>query len=120
VLKVTHKGEKADITVPPEVPVVAFVPGDMSLVKLGAPIFIFGCRSPNDSVAATRAALKKDGGQADNVTGTARVPAWGLRHCCPDVLHRRRSAGRSPQRLCVWYGILHNRAIHWICGPARA
>jgi hypothetical protein len=60
VLKVTHKGGEADITVPPEVPVVAFVHRDMSLVKLGAPIFIFGCRSPNGPVVATRAALKKD------------------------------------------------------------
>ena len=36
VLRVTYKGQEAEITVPPDVPVVAFVPGDMSLVKPGA------------------------------------------------------------------------------------
>ena len=40
---------------------VAVVPGDMSLVKLGAASFIFGRRSPDGSVSATRATLEKDG-----------------------------------------------------------
>jgi hypothetical protein len=61
VLRVTYKGQVADITVPPDVPVVAFVPGDMSLVKPGAAIFIFGQRKPDGSVSATRATLEKDG-----------------------------------------------------------
>jgi hypothetical protein len=61
VLRVTYKGQEADITVPPDVPVVAFVPGDMSLVKPGAAIFIFGQRKPDGSVSATRATLEKDG-----------------------------------------------------------
>jgi hypothetical protein len=61
VLRVTYKGQEAEITVPPDVPVVAFVPGDMSLVKPGAAIFIFGQRKPGGSVSATRATLEKDG-----------------------------------------------------------
>lgn len=61
VLKVTYKGQEADITVPPDVPVVAFVPGDMSLVKPGAAIFIFGRRHADGSISATRATLEKDG-----------------------------------------------------------
>ena len=61
VLRVTYKGQEADITVPPDVPVVAFVPGDMSLVKPGAAIFIFGQRQPDGSLSATRATLEKDG-----------------------------------------------------------
>ena len=61
VLRVTYKGQEADITVPPDVPVVAFVPGDMSLIKQGAAIFIFGHRKPDGSVSATRATLEKDG-----------------------------------------------------------
>ena len=40
---------------------LAFVSGDMSLVKLGAAIVIFGRRSPDGSVSATRATLEKDG-----------------------------------------------------------
>jgi hypothetical protein len=61
VLRVTYKGQEAEITVPPDVPVVAFVPGDLSLVKPGAAIFIFGQRKPDGSVSATRATLEKDG-----------------------------------------------------------
>ena len=61
VLRVTYKGQEADITVPADIPVVAFVPGEMSLVRLGAAIFIFGQRKPDGSVSATRATLEKDG-----------------------------------------------------------
>jgi hypothetical protein len=61
VLKVTYKGQEAEITVPPDVPVVAFVPGDMSLVKPGAAIFLSGLRRPDGSVSATRATLERDG-----------------------------------------------------------
>jgi hypothetical protein len=61
VLRVTYKGQEAEITVPPDVPVVAFVPGDRSLVKPGVAVFIFGQRKPDGSVSATRATLEKDG-----------------------------------------------------------
>ncbi len=61
VLRVTYKGQEADITVPPDVPVVAFVPGDVTLVKPGAAIFIFGQRQPDGSVSAARITLEKDG-----------------------------------------------------------
>jgi hypothetical protein len=61
VLRVTYKGQEAEITVPPDAPVVAFVPGDMSLVKPGAAIFIFGQQKPDGSVLATRVTLEKDG-----------------------------------------------------------
>jgi hypothetical protein len=61
VLRVTYKGQEAEITVPPDVPVVAFVPGDTSLVKPGAAVFIFGQRKPDGSVSATRIILEKDG-----------------------------------------------------------
>jgi Domain of unknown function (DUF5666) len=61
VLRVTYKGQESEITVPPDVPVVAFVPGDPSLVKPGAAVFIFGQRKPDGSVSATRVTLEKDG-----------------------------------------------------------
>ncbi len=61
VLRVTYKGQEAEITVPSDVPVVAFVPGDTSLVKPGAAVFIFGQRKPDGSVSATRISLEKDG-----------------------------------------------------------
>jgi hypothetical protein len=61
VLWVTYKGQEAEITVPPDVPVVAFVPGDTSLVKPGAAVFIFGQRKPDGSVSASRITVEKDG-----------------------------------------------------------
>jgi hypothetical protein len=61
VLRVTYKGQEAEITVPPDVPVVAFVPGDTSLVKPGAAVFIFGQRKTDGSVSAARITLEKDG-----------------------------------------------------------
>jgi len=60
-LRVTYKGQEAEIIVPPDVPVVAFVPADMSLVKPGAAIIISGVRKPDGTVLATRATLEKDG-----------------------------------------------------------
>jgi hypothetical protein len=60
-LRVTYKGQQAEIIVPPDVPVVAFVPGDTGLVKPGAAVFIFGQKKPDGSVSATRATLEKDG-----------------------------------------------------------
>ncbi|WP_262297102.1 hypothetical protein [Microvirga sesbaniae] len=61
VLRVTYKGQEAEITVPPDAPVVAFVPGDPSLVKPGAAVFIFGQRKPDGSVSASRVTLEKNG-----------------------------------------------------------
>jgi len=60
-LRVTYKGQEAEIIVPPDVPVVAFVPADMNLVKPGAAIIVSGVRKPDGSVVATRATLEKDG-----------------------------------------------------------
>lgn len=50
VLKVTYKGQEAEITVAPHMPVVAFVPGDMSLVRPGAAIYLVGRLAPDGSV----------------------------------------------------------------------
>jgi len=61
VLRVTYKSQEAEIIVPPDVPVVAFVPGETSLVKPGGAVFNFGQRKPDGSVSATRITLEKDG-----------------------------------------------------------
>jgi hypothetical protein len=60
-LKVTYKGQQADITVPPDIPVVAFAPGNISLVKPGAAVVIFGQKQADGSVTASRAILETDG-----------------------------------------------------------
>jgi hypothetical protein len=61
VLKVNYKGTEEEITVPSDVPVVAAVPADTSLVKPGAAIFVAGVRRPDGTVVATRATVEKDG-----------------------------------------------------------
>jgi hypothetical protein len=41
-LTVTYNGGQQNIVVPPTAPIVAFVPGAASIVKLGAPVFVNG------------------------------------------------------------------------------
>jgi hypothetical protein len=60
-LRVSYKGTEADVVVPTDVPVVAFVPGDLSLVKAGSAIVVAASRAPDGTLNATRATLEKDG-----------------------------------------------------------
>ena len=60
-LRVTYKGSMANILVPTEAPVVAFVPGDPSLLRPGAAIMIFATRRSDGTVTATGATVEKDG-----------------------------------------------------------
>jgi hypothetical protein len=46
VLKVTYRGGEAKVIVPPDIPVLTYVPGDESLLKPGAPIFTVALKSP--------------------------------------------------------------------------
>jgi hypothetical protein len=61
VIKVTYKGAESDITVPPDVPIVTYVPGDPSLLKPGAAIFTVALMKPDGSLAASRVTAEKDG-----------------------------------------------------------
>jgi hypothetical protein len=61
VLKVTYGGTEAEIVVGPDVPVVAAVPADASLLRPGAAIFVAGMRRPDGTVVGTRATVEKDG-----------------------------------------------------------
>jgi hypothetical protein len=61
ILKVTYGGSEAEIVVGPEVPVVAAVPGDSSLLRPGAAIFVAGVRRSDGTVVGTRATVEKDG-----------------------------------------------------------
>jgi hypothetical protein len=60
-LRVTYKGGEASIFVPPDAPVVAFVPADRSLLRSGAAIVASALRQSNGQVVITRATLEKDG-----------------------------------------------------------
>jgi len=60
-LTVSYKGGTSKITVPPNVPVVMFSPGDKSMVVPGAKVFIPGRRDADGSVSADRIVVGKNG-----------------------------------------------------------
>jgi hypothetical protein len=61
VLKVTYKGTEAEVTVGPDVPVAGYVPGDASLLKPGAAVFIAALKKDDGSLTAARVTAEKDG-----------------------------------------------------------
>ncbi len=61
VLKLKYKGGENEIEVAPETPVVSFQPGDASLLKPGAAVFVRAPRQPDGSITAQRAIVEKDG-----------------------------------------------------------
>jgi hypothetical protein len=60
-LKVTYKGGESEIIVAPNTPVVTFAPGDASLLKSGAAVFIGALKKPDGSLSAARVNAEKDG-----------------------------------------------------------
>ena len=60
-LKVTYKGGESEIIVAPSTPVVTFAPGDASLLKPGAAVFIGAITKPDGSLSAARVNAEKDG-----------------------------------------------------------
>ena len=60
-LKVTYKGGESEIIVAPNTPVVTFAPGDASLLKPGAAVFIGALKKPDGSLSASRVTAEKDG-----------------------------------------------------------
>jgi hypothetical protein len=61
VFTVTYKGSKDDVVVGPEVPVVTYGPGDKSLLKPGATVFIAAQKQPDGSMVTSRITAEKDG-----------------------------------------------------------
>ena len=60
-LKVTYKGGESEIVVAPNTPIVAFAPGDASLLKPGAAIITAASKQPDGSLTASRVTAEKDG-----------------------------------------------------------
>ena len=60
-LKVSYKGGESEVIVPPDVPVVTFGPGDTSLLKPGAAVFVGAQKAPDGSLTAARVTAEKDG-----------------------------------------------------------
>jgi hypothetical protein len=63
VVKVTYKGGgEAEVTVPPGIPIVGYVPADIGLLKPGATIFMVAQKKKDDgSLSAARVTAEKDG-----------------------------------------------------------
>jgi hypothetical protein len=60
-VKVTYQGGTAEIVVGPEVPIVTYGPGDISLLKPGAAVSIQAVKKPDGSLSANRITAEKDG-----------------------------------------------------------
>lgn len=60
-LTVTQKGSNSVIEIGPDVPVVMAVPGDRSLLKPGAAVFIAAVKKDDGSLVANRITAEKDG-----------------------------------------------------------
>ncbi len=61
VLTVSYKGQTSEVIVGPKVPVVTYVPGDASLLKKGAHVFIIAQKKPDGSFSAPAVTAEKNG-----------------------------------------------------------
>ncbi len=61
VLHVTFKGGESEYSIGPDVPVLAPAPGDMSLLRPGAAVFVIARKHPDGSVTSARLYAEKDG-----------------------------------------------------------
>lgn len=60
-LRLVYKTGETEIEVPPEAPVVTLAPGDKSLLKPGAAVFMVARRHADGSFSASRVTAEKDG-----------------------------------------------------------
>ena len=61
VIKVTYEGGEAEVIIPPGIPIVGYVPGDSSLLKPGAAVFITAQKKPDGTLTASSVTAEKDG-----------------------------------------------------------
>jgi len=61
ILKVTFTGGESEYSVGPEVPILATAPGDISLLKPGAAVFVIGLKKADGMITSTRLYAEKDG-----------------------------------------------------------
>lgn len=60
-LTVIAKGEKLKVTVPPNTPIVTFVPGDVTLLTPGTHVFVGASKAADGTLTAARVNAGKDG-----------------------------------------------------------
>ncbi len=61
VLHVTFKGGESEFSIGPEVPILAAAPGDKSLLKPGAAVFVIAVKKADGTVTSVRLYAEKDG-----------------------------------------------------------
>ena len=61
VLHVSFKDGESEYIVGPDVPVLATAPGDMSLLKPGAAVFVIALKKPDGNLTSARVYAEKDG-----------------------------------------------------------
>jgi hypothetical protein len=61
VIRVTYKDSQSEYTVGPDVPVLAYVVGDTTLLKPGAAILTIARKQPDGSLVTNRVTAEKDG-----------------------------------------------------------
>jgi hypothetical protein len=60
-LTVVAKGEKLQVTVPPNTPIVTFIPGDAAMLKPGTKVFVGAQKAADGTLSAARVNAGKDG-----------------------------------------------------------
>lgn len=61
VIKVTYKDGEAEVTIPPGIPIVGYVPGDPGLLKPGAAVFVIAQKKTDGTLTASSVTAEKDG-----------------------------------------------------------
>src|SRR6266700_3210624 len=61
IMKVKYKDSEAEVLVPPDAPIVGYVPGDAGLLKPGAAVFLVAQKKDDGSLTAARVTAEKDG-----------------------------------------------------------
>lgn len=61
VLKMTFKGHETELVVPPDAIIVAYAPGDPSLLKSGTYVVVFATKKADGSFTAANVTAEKDG-----------------------------------------------------------
>src|SRR3954452_19608794 len=61
VLKVTFTGGESEYSVGPDVPILATAPGDISLLKPGAAVFVIGLKKADNVITSARLYAEKGG-----------------------------------------------------------
>lgn len=61
VLKVSFKGGESEYSIGPEVPILANAPGDVSLLKPGAVVYVIALKKADGTITSARLYAEKDG-----------------------------------------------------------